>query len=195
MLPDEYAEAEQNFLSSLYKTKEEYEDIEIRTRNQSDCEEWREIRRNLLTASDFGKVCRRYDYTPCNNLVKELLYGYVPLNVASLQYGKRNEHLAIDALRGLYGIEIKPCGLFVDKTLPFLGATPEGLINNEGIIEVKCPYSARHLTPEDAIELRKITFWKIMILISVIIGSTKYKVNFMYWVKVIAYLLCGLLRE
>lgn len=35
--------------------------------------------------------------------------------------------------------------------IPFLGASPDGLIGDDGIIEIKCPFAARFLTPEDAI--------------------------------------------
>ncbi|KAJ8910420.1 hypothetical protein NQ315_013878 [Exocentrus adspersus] len=41
----------------------------------------------------------------------------------------------------------------------FLEATPDGLVA-EGLVEVKCPYSARDLTPDEAIFRRKVTFWK-----------------------------------
>ncbi|PFX13342.1 hypothetical protein AWC38_SpisGene22578 [Stylophora pistillata] len=33
--------------------------------------------------------------------------------------------------------EVQPCGLFVSKSHPFLGASPDGLVGDNGFIEVK----------------------------------------------------------
>lgn len=38
-------------------------------------------------------------------------------------------------------IKVRSCGLFVDMQYGFLAASPDGLIDADGIIEVKCPYS------------------------------------------------------
>ena len=52
---------------------------------------------------------------------------------------------------------IKKYGLFIDNEYPFLGAPPDGLIGNDVIVEIKCPFSAfnTHRCCE-----RKITFWR-----------------------------------
>ncbi|KAF0701150.1 Exonuclease, partial [Aphis craccivora] len=53
------------------------------------------------------------------------------------------------------------CGIFVDSENPYLGATPDGLIGSDGIVEVKCPSSAEHLTPEEVWTPRGIIIEKI----------------------------------
>jgi len=35
---------------------------------------------------------------------------------------------------------VQPCGLYVDGSNPFLAASPGGVIDDEAILEVKCPY-------------------------------------------------------
>lgn len=40
----------------------------------------------------------------------------------------------------------------------YLGASPDGVIDEETIIEIKCPYAASKLTPEQAIEEKKIKY-------------------------------------
>lgn len=52
------------------------------------------------------------------------------------------------------------CGLFIDKIIPYLGSSPDGLIGDDGIVEVKCPYSAAEMTPEEAITAGKIKVLK-----------------------------------
>lgn len=38
---------------------------------------------------------------------------------------------------------IEPCGLFFYEQYSFLAASPDGLVNDDTCIEVKCPFSAR----------------------------------------------------
>jgi len=47
--------------------------------------------------------------------------------------------------------EIRPCGLFIDDENPFLGASLDGLIDEDGLVEIKCPLSAENYTAEEAI--------------------------------------------
>jgi len=36
--------------------------------------------------------------------------------------------------------EIKLCGLFIDTENPCLGASPDGLIDEDGLVEIKMPF-------------------------------------------------------
>lgn len=63
------------------------------------------------------------------------------LHLPALEYGRKSEATAIAQLAEQENILIKECGLFIDKYHPFLGATPDGLIGNDGLVEVKCPSS------------------------------------------------------
>lgn len=72
-----------------------------------------------------------------------------------------------------------PCGLFVDEVIPYLGASPDGLIDSDSIIEVKCPSSASSLTPIEAIRSKKITF-----CIATKENGIKLKRNYNYFYQV-----------
>lgn len=74
-------------------------------------------------------------------------------------FGKKHELLAVEQLERQIGKKIEPCGLFIDREQYFLAASPDGLIDDLGIVEIKCPFSARDLTPDEGIKQRKITFW------------------------------------
>lgn len=39
-------------------------------------------------------------------------------------------------------INILPCGLFIDRTYPFIGATPDELVGDDMLVEIKCPLTA-----------------------------------------------------
>jgi hypothetical protein len=43
-------------------------------------------------------------------------------------------------------------GLFVDIETTFLGASPDGLVDLNSIVEIKCPFAARNTDIETAIE-------------------------------------------
>ena len=54
---------------------------------------------------------------------------------------------------------IRPCGLFINVKFPFLGASPDGIIKHKGILEIKCPWSVRNITPEESVTRKFISFW------------------------------------
>jgi hypothetical protein len=80
--------------------------------------------------------------------------------VPSIEHGKTNEKKAMEQLEKQEGVVVEKCGLFIDKDHFFLGASPDGLCN-DGIVKIKCPYSARNMDAEEAIRQKKIKFWKL----------------------------------
>jgi YqaJ-like viral recombinase domain len=76
-------------------------------------------------------------------------------------------------------IKVDPCGLFVDPEYPYLGASPDGLVGDDYIVEVKCPASAQAYTPEEAVAQKKINY---LIYIN---GSLQLKLdhNYMYQIQ------------
>jgi hypothetical protein len=48
--------------------------------------------------------------------------------------------------------------IIISEHHPFLAASPDEVIGDDGLIEIKCPYTARDFTPENAIISKKIKF-------------------------------------
>ncbi|XP_063226423.1 uncharacterized protein LOC134533104 [Bacillus rossius redtenbacheri] len=142
MDPETFEEQKQAFLSRLQLTQEDRQQLERDTILQAGSGKWLETRRKILTASNFGKVCRRRASTSCANLVRSIVYTSDILNVPAIYHGKKFEVMAIEQLEKQEGIKVGKSGLFIDKELPFLGATPDGVIGEKGLAEVKCPSSA-----------------------------------------------------
>lgn len=67
-------------------------------------------------------------------------------------FGKENGKNAIEELERIINKKIEPYGLFIVKDLEYLGASPDGLIHDNGIVEIKCIASAKNLTPSEAIK-------------------------------------------
>ncbi|GFU83301.1 yqaJ domain-containing protein [Trichonephila clavipes] len=128
----------ENHLSKL-KVQNIY-DLESETRGQASSERWRSLR----LSSFFKEIACRKKSTPCSKLVMRIVYGRDLCN-AAMKYGlaHTNEEITRKQYEREYSTEVKTCGLFVDKDKPFLCATPDGLVGDDGLIEIKCPYSAR----------------------------------------------------
>lgn len=111
--------------------------LERKTVGQHGNIEWREARLDRLTASMFMKVCKMRDDTSCHNNVVAVLHPR-ELNTESVKYGRINESVAIQMYEKKFGVKVTPCGLFVDPEHPYLGASPDGVVDTEMLVEVKC---------------------------------------------------------
>lgn len=104
----------------------------------------------MITASHFGHICKMRKSTSCASRVKAIIYPQ-ELNVESVQHGRKYKDIARANIESALNINIKRCGLFKDSEIPFLGALPDELIGDDGIMEIKRSFAARVLTPKDAI--------------------------------------------
>lgn len=118
----------------MKRLPEQLRELEIITRAQAASNVWLAERRKLLTASNFAAVCKMRPATK-SSMAERLLYGR-PFISAPTEYGKSNEEKAKLELAESLGVEIGECGLFVHPELQFLGATPDGVIGDDTIVEV-----------------------------------------------------------
>lgn len=152
--------------------------IEENTRNQRNCQQWFSERRARLTSSNFGRVCKLRASTSCKNTVYDILYGNVTSK--AMEYGKIKENEARQTFETMTRLEVKSCGLFIDIDIPYLAASPgninktitflynfdiihnfsDGLVGDDAIIEIKCPYSVKdYLHIKDAIVDKKVLIY------------------------------------
>ncbi|KAF2890773.1 hypothetical protein ILUMI_15400, partial [Ignelater luminosus] len=112
-----------------------------------------------LTASHFGAVIRRRPTTSCNALVKTIFRTTSSTCTAAMEYGKKNERVAVLKFQEKTGKTVERAGLYIDVDHGFLGASPDGVINKNEIIEVKCMYKVAQLglSVQQAVERKCIT--------------------------------------
>lgn len=141
----------QNLRNDIKNGNEEWERKTVGQRNN---ELWFEKRMNRLTASKFGFVIKRLPHTPCHNLVKSILYSR-SLTSEAITFGRDHEDIAIKLYENSTNNSVEPCGLFIDVSNPFLGASPDGIVGEEGIVEVKCLASVKEETLSEAVKAKK----------------------------------------
>ena len=133
-------------------------ELEQLTRKQATSELWHSERKLRITASVMKEVCHRKPTTCCTAFVQKRL-NPKPLNTVAVRYGRAHESDAISSYLGYYrsrgvAIELRSCGLVVDVSLPWLTASPDGIVmdpkHGEGCLEVKCPLSCETITVQEA---------------------------------------------
>jgi len=66
-------------------------------------------------------------------------------------------HVYNDSMQAKHAFyEFKKCGLVLDPTNPFIGASPDGIIScsccGKGVVEVKCPFSCKDKSFDEAVK-------------------------------------------
>lgn len=109
-------------------------------------EGWYEARRGVPTASQFGKLItptgKRASSADSyiDELIAEKLTGESKIipTTAAMQHGIDMEPKARDYYRFMYDREVTEVGLCLHDEIS-AGASPDGLIGHDGILEIKCP--------------------------------------------------------
>lgn len=63
--------------------------------------------------------------------------------IKAIQWGRSHEKNGLEFLKTSLNLDIQPTGIWLTKS-GFLGASPDGLVGDDSIVEVKCPYSYRN---------------------------------------------------
>ncbi|CAC5420381.1 unnamed protein product [Mytilus coruscus] len=142
------------------------ENLEEATRNQAISSLWYQHRMGRITASKAHDVLVR-KATTAANLVKRIA-GYSTYDLSkkqSVKWGVDHE----DECRQAYtnhqqnhhlDLTCSPCGFFIHTIHPFLGVSPDGIVNckccGRGTLEVKCPFKHKDVTvPQTAKKVTK----------------------------------------
>lgn len=160
MTPEEYIRHKERFLKELKLSEKERQELQSKTIGQSRSQLWRQERLKRITASSFGRICKMKESTSCQKIVMSLLYSSNKRTPA-MMYGIEKEPFALQQFENEYGVTVDRCGLFIDSEQSFLGASPDGVIGDEFVVEVKCPAAASSMTPAEAIAKGRVKFCTI----------------------------------
>jgi hypothetical protein len=125
-------------------TPEAIASIERRTRGQADNKTWLDERCLRLQASNYGKICKCTNRTDKYELAKRFTMHNDLSKVPAIVYGKANESTALLKYEEYSKKKVHNCGIFVCKKYSYLAASPDAIVDDDLIVEIKCPYSARN---------------------------------------------------
>ena len=113
---------------------------------------WLAARAGRVTASMISAVLMKPETAGFRDyqaqLVAEILTGkpqgsdYTNVH---MQFGTETEPLARSAYEAETGFSVDEVGLCIHETIDRAGASPDGLVDNSGLVEIKCPKVATHL--------------------------------------------------
>lgn len=144
------------------KLKVNREQIERIAAKEAQTALWSKLRRFRLTASNFGKVIKatnRNSFPP--SLFKTLKNEYDLSSKDCIIWGQTHESTALQQFNERHPeLSVTPTGLWLYEC-GYLAATPDGLaesvidLDENYVIEVKCPYLHRNRTIQEAIDFEK----------------------------------------
>lgn len=122
---------------------------------QQRSDEWFQSRLGKVTASRAADILaktktgwsdRRKKYLL--TLVSERLSGQLPAEIVSprMMRGIEMEIIGRAEYEIRTGYEVSFVGLVDHPTIPYFAASPDGLVGNDGLIEIKCPDTITHIS-------------------------------------------------
>jgi len=117
-------------------------------------DEWFAARLGKVTGSRVSDVMSKtksgYSATRANymaQLICERLTGVKveSFTSAAMEWGVEQEPFAIAAYEAMHGVFVEAVGFVEHPTIALAGASPDGFVAPDGLIEIKCPNSATHI--------------------------------------------------
>lgn len=111
-------------------------------------EEWFKAREGRITGSAIGAILGLSPFASPDDVMRRMVREYhgqpseFKGNIAT-QWGIDNEPNALSDFVMQYD-EVVECGFYVHPQIEWLGASPDGLIGKDTLIEIKCPFGKRH---------------------------------------------------
>jgi putative phage-type endonuclease len=123
-----------------------------------DCEqgtdEWRMARLGKVGASGVADATARtksgWGASRANlaaRLVAERLTGVLSDGFTNdaMRWGTEKEPEARQVYQFVHGVEVKQVGLVLHPSIDMTVASPDGLVGDDGLVEIKCPQTATHI--------------------------------------------------
>ncbi|WP_273760460.1 lambda exonuclease family protein [Bartonella sp. ML70XJBT.G] len=101
---------------------------------------------NILSKTVKGSPTSKYeDYKI--KLMTERLTGEISQSytIPAMQWGVKYDENALKEYEFIYGTEVTKCGFIQHPTMEMAGASPDGLVGEDGLVAIKCLQSIHHL--------------------------------------------------
>jgi putative phage-type endonuclease len=118
-------------------------------------DQWKAIRLGKVTASRVADVVARtksgYGASRANyaaQIIAERLTGHPiesSFTTPAMQHGVDTEPEARNAYQFYHGVTVYQVAFVQHPTIADVGCSPDGLVGDDGLVEIKCPNTATHL--------------------------------------------------
>jgi putative phage-type endonuclease len=113
-------------------------------------EEWFEIRKGRVTGSAVGAILGIAPFANQADILRRMVRDWHKApseftgNIAT-NWGVQNESGALVEYEMTTGNTVQPCAFYQYEH--WLGASPDGLVGDLGLVEIKCPFGIRYKKP------------------------------------------------
>jgi putative phage-type endonuclease len=118
-------------------------------------DQWKALRLGKATASRIADVVARtksgYGASRANyaaQIIAERLTGHPiesTFTTPAMQHGVDTEPEARNAYQFYHGVTVEQVAFVEHPTIADVGCSPDGLVGDDGLVEIKCPNTATHL--------------------------------------------------
>lgn len=113
---------------------------------------WHAKRIGKVTGSNVGAILGMNPYKDADDVLRQMVreyHGAEPEFVGNraTEWGSFNEEGAQAEYTMETGRVVQETGFHVDPGADWLGASPDGLVGDDGVVEIKCPFGQRDKNP------------------------------------------------
>jgi len=122
---------------------QDYNQIEQRT------DEWYAIRKTIISATDVGTILGYNRFSSKTDLLKKKLSTTdIMIESPAIDHGVFFEPIATKCYEKMIDTTVHDVGLVIHPYLKWLGASPDGIMENGRLLEIKCLYSRQFKNTE-----------------------------------------------
>jgi putative phage-type endonuclease len=106
-------------------------------------EQWLKLRHGILTSSEVASALDCNSHESSVELLKRKctpLHHTKLMTSTSIDWGEKYEPIAKQVFTKLTGDVVFDTGLIIHKDIPWLGASPDGVLTSKKLLEIKCPF-------------------------------------------------------
>ncbi|XP_048487174.1 uncharacterized protein LOC125490849 [Plutella xylostella] len=133
---------DQYVLNRITVTPKDASMIEQQTRQQSLNKMWHSERSLRVTGSHVFNICKFTDRRDQVKYAEDILFPKQFKSQAT-EWGSSKEKTAVEAYESMSYNKVQSCGFWISNEYPYIGASPDGLIGELTVLEVKCPFSIK----------------------------------------------------
>ena len=132
-------------------------------------DEWYRLRLGVATASEFYRILTPTGKLSKSDVSRSFMYKLIAqrmiqrdedamvMPTKAMEWGIMNEQAAVDYYELMTGADTKKVG-FILADNGLLGASPDRLVGDDGLLEIKCPTAGVHVGYLDAGEIER-SYW------------------------------------